>query len=82
MHKVIMKMLFDVIGLLVAEIDGPDRLRDIKAILFESAEGEAALATLEIIGLAIVPVEIVTEHWDPELTCIEISQAEVEVPVL
>ncbi len=34
------------------------------------------------LGLTLVPESIVTEHWDPELTCIEIRQAEVEVPVL
>jgi len=55
------RIFFDTLGLLEAEVDTPQKAEEFKAIVFESADGELALRSLErTLGLALVPTEVVT----------------------
>jgi hypothetical protein len=66
MHTTLMARIFlDTLALLEAEVDTPQKAEEFKAFVFESAEGELALKALErTLGLALVPAEVVTQHWE------------------
>lgn len=66
MHPIVLARIFlDVIALLEAEVDTPQKAEEFKALVFESPEGELALNALEMtLGLALVPVEVEVMHYE------------------